>query len=196
MKKLTVPLIVEGKYDKAALCSLVEGDILLTNGFGIFKDAKKLALIRRLGQQGPIAILTDSDRAGFAIRGHLAGAVPPENIIQLYTPEIRGKERRKAAPSAEGKLGVEGMPAETLLSILETAGLLEDSPAAPDPGRITKADLYRLGLSGGEGSALRRQALLKSLDLPLGISANALPGILSRLMSLEELERAILALPL
>lgn len=187
MRKLKVPLIVEGKYDKAALASVVEGDILVTGGFRIFKDKEQLTLIRHLAEQGPVAILTDSDRAGFLIRGHLSGAVPPEHIIQLYTPEIVGKERRKAAPSAEGKLGVEGMTSEVLLSILDRAGLLEDS-AAPADGAITKADLYRLGLSGGDGSAERRRALLQKLSLPVHLSANAMPGILSRLMTLEELE--------
>lgn len=193
MKKLKVPLIVEGKYDKATLASVVEGDILITGGFRIFKDKKQLALIRRLAEKGPIAILTDSDRAGFLIRGHLAGAIPPENIIQLYTPEIMGKERRKVSPSAEGKLGVEGMAPETLLAILEEAGLLEGS-TTPMDGKITKADLFRLGLSGGEGSAMRRQALLLRLSLPAHLSANAMPGILSRLMTLEELENLLTTL--
>lgn len=186
-RRLTVPLIVEGKYDKATLSSLVEGEIIVTDGFRIYKNREQLSLIRRLAQEGPVAILTDSDRAGFSIRGHLAGAIPPERLIQLYIPEIYGKERRKAAPSAEGKLGVEGMPAEVLLGLLQEAGLLEDSPAPADHA-ITKADLYRLGLSGGEGSAERRRALLRKLSLPQNISANAMPGILSRLISLEQLE--------
>lgn len=190
-RKLTVPLIVEGRYDKAALSNLVEGDIIITNGFRIFRDSETLSLIRRLAEKSPIAILTDSDRAGFSIRGHLAGSIPSERLIQLYTPEIYGKERRKVSPSAEGKLGVEGMPPEILLSLLEQAGLLEGSVPAPDPHRITKADLYRLGLSGGEHSAKRRRALLCQLSLPQGISANALPGILSRLMTAEELEQLL-----
>ena len=130
-----------------------------------------------------MAVLTDSDRAGFSIRGHLAGAIPPERLIQVYIPEIYGKERRKTAPSAEGKLGVEGMPPEILLSILEQAGLLEDSEI-PRPAAITKADLYRMGLSGAE----KRRALCRRLNLPQGLSANALPGVLARLVSPEELE--------
>ena len=190
-RKLTVPLIVEGRYDKATLANLVEGEIIITNGFRIFRDAETLSLIRQLAEKGPVAILTDSDRAGFSIRGHLAGSIPPEHLIQLYTPEIYGKERRKASPSAEGKLGVEGMPPDVLLGLLEQAGLLEDSALAPDPHRITKADLYRLGLSGGEGSAGRRRALLARLSLPQGIGTNALPGILSRLMTAEELEQLL-----
>ena len=187
-RRLKYPLIVEGKYDKATLCNLVEGEIFLTDGFRIYKNKDMLAMIRRLADLGPVAVLTDSDRAGFAIRGHLAGAIPPERLIQVYTPEIYGKERRKAAPSAEGKLGVEGMPPETLLAILEQAGLLEGHDA-PTPAVITKADLYRLGLSGGPGSAEKRRALCRRLDLPQGLSANALPGVLSRMISPEELER-------
>ena len=187
-RRLKYPLIVEGKYDKATLCSIVEGDILLTDGFRIYKNKQQLSLIRQLAQKGPVAILTDSDRAGFAIRGHLAGAIPPERLIQVYIPEIYGKERRKAAPGAEGKLGVEGMTPAVLLGLLEQAGLLEGCDA-PTPAAITKADLYRLGLSGTDGSAGRRRALCRALDLPQGLSANALPGVLSRLITIEELER-------
>ena len=140
-RRLKYPLIVEGKYDKATLSNLVEGEILLTDGFHIYKNKEMLSLLRQLAQNGPVAVLTDSDRAGFSIRGHLAGAIPPERLIQVYIPEIYGKERRKTTPSAEGKLGVEGMPPEILLSILEQAGLLEDSEV-PCPAAITKADLY------------------------------------------------------
>ena len=182
-RRLKYPLIVEGKYDKATLCSIVEGDILLTDGFRIYKNKQQLSLIRQLAQKGPVAILTDSDRAGFAIRGHLAGAIPPERLIQVYIPEIYGKERRKAAPGAEGKLGVEGMTPAVLLGLLEQAGLLAGC-AAPAP-----ADLYRLGVCGGPGSAEKRRALCRRLDLPQGLSANALPGVLSRLLSLDELTR-------
>ena len=172
-RRLKYPLIVEGKYDKATLSNLVEGEILLTDGFHIYKNKEMLSLLRQLAQNGPVAVLTDSDRAGFA--------------IQVYIPEIYGKERRKTAPSAEGKLGVEGMPPEILLSILEQAGLLEDSEV-PCPAAITKADLYRMGLSGGPGSAEKRRALCRKLNLPQGLSANALPGVLARLVSPEELE--------
>lgn len=163
-RRLKYPLIVEGKYDKATLSNLVEGEILLTDGFHIYKNKEMLSLLRQL-----------------------AGAIPPERLIQVYIPEIYGKERRKTAPSAEGKLGVEGMPPEILLNILEQAGLLEDSEV-PCPAAITKADLYRLGLSGGPGSAEKRRALCRKLNLPQGLSANALPGVLARLVSPEELE--------
>ena len=175
-RRLKYPLIVEGKYDKATLSNLVEGEILLTDGFHIYKNKEMLSLLRQLAQTGPVAVLTDSDRAGFSIRGHL-----------VYIPELYGMERRMTTPSAEGMLGVEGMPPEILLNILEQAGLLEDSEV-PCPAAITKADLYRLGLSGGPGSAEKRRALCRKLNLPQGLSANALPGVLARLVSPEELE--------
>lgn len=113
-RRLKYPLIVEGKYDKATLSNLVEGEILLTDGFHIYKNKEMLSLLRQLAQNGPVAVLTDSDRAGFSIRGHLAGAIPPERLIQVYIPEIYGKERRKTAPSAEGKLGGGGHAARNI----------------------------------------------------------------------------------
>ena len=188
MEKLRVryPVIVEGRYDKARLCSFLSGDIIQTDGFRLLSDKKKLALIRRLAQADKVVVLTDSDRAGFRIRGHIAGAVPPEKLIHVYIPQVPGKERRKARPSAEGTLGVEGMDAEVLREALEKAGALADSQP-PERSPITKGDLYALGLSGGEGSAALRRRLLRRLDLPEGIGANALPGVLARLVTLEEL---------
>lgn len=189
MERLRVkyPIIVEGRYDKARLASLIEGDILQTDGFQVFSDKKKLALIRRLAAEEKVVILTDSDRAGFRIRGHIAGALPPEKVIHVYIPEILGKERRKTKPSAQGTLGVEGMEAEVLREALRKAGVLEGEEQPPRKA-ITKGDLYRLGFSGGEGSAALREALRQRLNLPRGIGANALPGILTRLVTPEELE--------
>lgn len=189
MKKLRVkyPVIVEGRYDKAKLSTLMEGDIIQTDGFRIFSDKNKMGLIRRLAERGGVVILTDSDRAGFRIRGHIAGALPPEKVIHVYIPEILGKERRKAKPSAQGTLGVEGMEAEVLREALRKAGVLEGEEQPPRKA-ITKGDLYRLGFSGGEGSAALREALRQRLNLPRGIGPNALPGILTRLVTPEELE--------
>ncbi len=185
--KVKYPVIVEGRYDKAKLATLMEGDILQTDGFRIFSDKKKLALIRRLAQEGKVVILTDSDRAGFRIRGYLAGAIPPDRVVHVYIPEILGKERRKAKPSAQGTLGVEGMEAGILRKALREAGVLAGEDEALR-GIITKADLYRLGFSGGEGSGALREALRARLDLPRGVGPNALPGVLSRLVTLPELE--------
>lgn len=190
MLKVRYPIIVEGKYDKIKLSSLIDGDILTTDGFGIFKDKEKLAFIRLLAAKSPIVLLTDSDRAGFRIRGYLAGAVPPDRLIHLYIPEILGKEQRKVAPSAEGTLGVEGMPADLLRNAFAQAGVLDDGslPTAPP---VTKAQLYALGLCGGEGSAQRRRLVQQRLGLPAKLSANALCSILPRIVELPELQQII-----
>ena len=187
-RRLKYPLIVDGKYDKATLSNLVEGEILLTDGFHIYKNKEMLSLLRQLAQNGPVAVLTDSDRAGFSIRGHLAGAIPPERLIQVYIPEIYGKERRKTAPSAEGKLGVEGMPPEILLKALRNAGAEFEDGSAPSSAKtpITKQDLFVLGLSGGPESTKKRAALLSALSLPAHMSANALLQALNVLFSHDE----------
>lgn len=188
MEKLRVryPIIVEGRYDKAKLSSFLSGEIITTDGFRLFSDRKKLELIRRLAREDKVVVLTDSDRAGFRIRGHIAGAVPPEKLIHVYIPQVLGKEPRKARPSAEGTLGVEGMETGILREALEKAGVLAgEEPPEREP--ITKGDLYALGLSGGEGSAVLRRRLLRQLGLPEGIGANALPGILTRLVTPAQL---------
>ena len=189
MERLRVkyPIIVEGRYDKARLASLIEGDILQTDGFQVFSDKKKLALIRRLAAGEKVVILTDSDRAGFRIRGYLAGAIPPERVLHVYIPQVQGKERRKRRPSAEGTLGVEGMETEVLREALAKAGALAGEEVPPRQP-ITKGMLYALGFSGGERSAVLRRALLKRLELPEGIGVNALPGVLTRLVSPAQLE--------
>lgn len=201
MEKLRVryPVIVEGRYDKARLSTFLAGDIIQTDGFGIFRRKDKLALIRRLAAEGPVIVLTDSDRAGFRIRSHIAGAVPPERLIHVYIPQVPGKERRKPHPSAEGTLGVEGIDIPTLRRLLAQAGALAEEgaeagtpPAPREP--ITKGVLYRLGLSGGEGSAALRRELLKRLGLPQGIGPNALPGILTRVTTPEELSALVTTL--
>ena len=195
MEKLRVkyPVIVEGRYDKARLSSFLTGDIIQTDGFGIFAQKDKLALIRRLARQGPVVVLTDSDRAGFRIRQHIAGAVPPDRLIHVYIPQVPGKERRKARPSAEGTLGVEGIDVAVLREALAQAGALAGEGVDQPPPRtpITKGDLYALGLSGGEGSAALRRALLRRLELPQGIGPNALPGILTRLIYVDQLAAMI-----
>ena len=190
-RRLKYPLIVEGKYDKATLSNLVEGEILLTDGFHIYKNKEMLSLLRQLAQNGPVAVLTDSDRAGFSIRGHLAGAIPPERLIQVYIPEIYGKERRKTAPSAEGKLGVEGMTPEVILAALRNAGATIEGEKTTPTGGITKQDLMALGLSGGSNAGEKRKALLKKLNLPEHMSANAMLQALNLLYTREELEQML-----
>ncbi|MEG1942955.1 MAG: DUF4093 domain-containing protein [Angelakisella sp.] len=190
MLKVRYPIIVEGKYDKIKLSSLIDADIITTDGFGIFRDKEKLSFIRLLAQKSPIILLTDSDRAGFRIRGYLAGAVPADRLIHLYIPEIFGKEQRKETPSAEGTLGVEGIPADILRKAFAEAGVL-DSDSVPSAPPITKAQLYSLGLCGGDGSAVLRRRVQQALGLPAKMSANALCTMLPRVTTPEELTKLI-----
>ena len=180
--QLSTPLIVEGKYDKIKLESLVDALIIPTDGFRIFQDERMRALLRRLAEQGRVAVLTDSDRAGFLIRRHLSGILPPDKIVNVYIPDILGKERRKRAPSKEGKLGVEGISSDLLIRALEEAGLLGETEAGRGEP-ITKLDLFEVGLSGGADSRALREALADRLNLPARITAPALPALLSRLLT-------------
>lgn len=194
MIKVREAVIVEGKYDKMRLSSLIDGLILETGGFRIFKDREKMALIRSLADTRGLLILTDSDSAGFLIRNRLTGSIAPEKIRHAFIPDILGKEKRKEKPSKEGKLGVEGMSSQVLLETLKRAGIGAEE-SAPQGRKITKADLYDAGLSGGENSAQKRRAFLKSLSLPEYLSANALPEVLSGIMSYEEFRKAASELP-
>ncbi|MEG1687449.1 MAG: DUF4093 domain-containing protein [Angelakisella sp.] len=188
MIRVKYPIVVEGKYDKMKLSSLVEATIITANGFGVFHDREKLELIRRLATVDKVILLTDSDRAGFRIRGYLAGAIPADRLVQLYIPEIYGKERRKAAPSAEGTVGVEGVPSDILLKTFADAGVLAGAEF-PLPAPITKQQLYALGLSGGQDSAALRRRLQCRLKLPSKLSANGLCTVLPRLVTFDELCR-------
>ena len=179
-------VIVEGKYDKIRLSSLLDTLILTTDGFAIFHDKEKMELIRRLAASRGIVILTDSDSAGFLIRSHLAGSIPKEQLVNAYIPDIYGKEKRKTSAGKEGKLGVEGMPPAVLLEALRRCGATwegEEAPAAPL--RLTKADLLEKGLIGPD-SAARRQALCRKLSLPERMTPNALLQALNTLLTEEE----------
>ena len=192
MEKLNIPypIVVEGKYDRLRLLCVCNAQIITTDGFGIFKKQEKLALIRKLGSASPIILLTDSDGAGKLIRSHLTSALPKERIIQLYIPKVKGKERRKAAPSAEGTLGVEGMEQKLLYDLLEPFENDEAvARAAENP--LSKTDFYRDGLSGADNSTVRRDELAKMLDLPSGMSANALLAAIKMVISYEEYERLV-----
>lgn len=168
-------IVVEGRYDKNALKQVVDAVVVETGGFRVFKDRERLALLRRLGEERGLILLTDSDGAGFVIRNFLKGAIPRDRLKQAYIPDVFGKERRKSAPGREGKLGVEGMPPQVLLQALERAGAtFADGGDGGERPPVTKADFYRLGLTGGPDSAARRAALLKRLGLPERMSANAL----------------------
>ncbi|MGE9970680.1 DUF4093 domain-containing protein [Candidatus Pseudoscillospira sp. SGI.172] len=170
-------IVVEGRYDKNTLSQLVDGIILETSGFGIFKDEQQLRLLRRIARERGLIVLTDSDGAGFVIRNFLKGAIDPALIKHAYVPDRYGKERRKRQPGKEGKLGVEGMPPQVLEQALRQAGatFLDDPGEGEHPRRqITKGDLFAAGLSGTPDSAARRKELLERLDLPEHLTANAL----------------------
>ena len=185
MKRIREVIVVEGRYDKNTLKQVVDATVIETRGFGIFRDQERLALLRRLGQERGLILLTDSDGAGFVIRNFLKGAVPKSQLKQAYIPDIPGKERRKSSPGREGKLGVEGMSPAVLLEALERAGATEEgTPGNRQP--ITKAACYGLGLTGRPDSAARRAALLRKLRLPEHMTANALLEAVNLLYTREE----------
>ena len=188
MKKIKEVIVVEGRYDKNTLSQVVDATVVTLGGFAVFTDREKLAFLRRLALERGLIVLTDSDGAGFVIRNYLKGALPRDRVKQAYIPDIHGKERRKRAPGKEGKLGVEGMRPQVLLESLRRAGATfldeEDQSTAPKEP-ITKADLFALGLTGGTGSAARRQALLRQLDLPEHLTPNALLEALNLLYTRE-----------
>ncbi|MDR1891779.1 MAG: DUF4093 domain-containing protein [Oscillospiraceae bacterium] len=187
--KLREAVIVEGKYDKIRLASLLDALILDIGGFRIYKDKEKLSLVRALAKTRGLIILTDSDRAGFQLRGFLGGSIPKEQIIHVYIPDIHGKERRKARPGKEGKIGVEGMDTETLKHCLVRAGVLEVREKSENP--VTRADLLEAGLIGGEESSRKRKQLQKALGLPENLSANMLREVLNTLYTRKEFLAAL-----
>ena len=187
MVKIREAIVVEGRYDKNTLSQIVDAPILETSGFGIFKDKQQLSLLRRVAEIRGLIVFTDSDGAGFVIRNHIKAAIPGKYLKHAYIPDIMGKERRKAAPGKEGKLGVEGMTREIILEALRRAGATVEGEDTPVAGQITKQDLMALGLSGGPNSSARRLALLKKLSLPEHMSPNAMLQALNLLYPLEEL---------
>ena len=190
MIKLKEAVIVEGKYDKIKLSSLVDGLIITTDGFGIFKDREKRELIKTLAKKRGIIILTDSDSAGFLIRSHIKGFVSEGEIKNVFIPDVFGKEKRKSAPSKEGKLGVEGMDRELLENALKKAGIVGQSEPS-NAKKVTKADLFEDGISGGADSKAKRTRLLKELGLPERMGANALLETVNALYSFEEYKAAV-----
>ena len=188
MVKINEAIVVEGRYDKNTLSQIVDAPILETSGFGIFKDKKQMALLRRVAEKRGLIVFTDSDGAGFVIRNHIKSAIPGKYLKHAYIPDIYGKERRKAAPGKEGKMGVEGMTREALLDALRKAGATIEGEETATSQQITKQDLMELGLSGGADASAKRLALLKKLNLPEHMSANAMLQALNLLYTREELE--------
>mgnify|MGYP000109701115 CR=1 FL=1 len=188
--KIPFPVIVEGKYDKLRLECVMEGQILTTDGFGVFNAREKTQLFRALAQKTPLILLTDSDGAGKLIRSHLTSCLPAGRLIQLYIPKIAGTERRKEHPSAEGTLGVEGMEQSLLYDLLapyaDEAAVLR---AAENP--LCKADLFEDGLTGCLDSAARRDAFAERLGLPAGMTPNAFLAALRVLLSYDDYLRMV-----
>lgn len=185
MIKLRQAIVVEGKYDKNTLAQLVDAPIFETGGFGVMHNKSLLDFLCRVAEKRGLIILTDSDGAGFVIRNYLKGALPKDKVLHAYIPDICGKERRKAQPGKEGKLGVEGMTPEILLAALKNAGA-EISDAALPSSQITKTDLFLAGLSGGENSEQKRKALQMALQLPEHLGSNAFLDALNLMMTREE----------
>lgn len=187
MHSIREVIVVEGRYDKNALSQVVDAVIIETSGFGIFNDAEKRKLLQTMAEARGLIVLTDSDGAGFVIRNYIKGCVDPKLVKHAYIPDIYGKERRKSAPSREGKLGVEGMKPQVLLDALIRAGAtFDDEENKKTAPRISKADMYARGLSGREGSAEKRAQLIKQLGLPERLTADGLLDVLNATMSREE----------
>lgn len=182
-------IVVEGRYDKNTVKQAVDCTVIETSGFGIFSNKEKIALLKRLAEKQGLIILTDSDNAGFLIRGHLKGMLDT-NIKNAYIPDIPGKEKRKRNPSKQGLLGVEGMDKEIIIAALRRAGATfenegESQTASVKP--MTKADMFALGLTGTPDSATRRKVLLKELNLPAGLTPNGFLEVMNALYSQDEL---------
>lgn len=187
MLEIKEVIVVEGRYDKNTLSQIVDAVIIETSGFGIFNNRQKQKLLRTMAEKRGLIVLTDSDGAGFVIRNFIKSCVPPEYVKHAYIPDIQGKEKRKSAPSKEGTLGVEGMRPQVLLEALKRAGAsFGECSAEEKTAIISKADMFKMGLSGGTGSREKRAQLIKKLDLPEKLSADALLDVLNALMSREE----------
>ena len=187
MVKIREAIVVEGRYDKNTLSQIVDAPILETSGFGIFKNKEQMALLRQVAQKRGLIVFTDSDGAGFVIRNHLKSAIDPKYLKHAYIPDIYGKERRKASPGKEGKLGVEGMRPEIIMDCLRRAGAtFEGEETVSGASQITKADLMDLGLYG-PGSNERRTKLISKLKFPEKISTNGFLQAVNLLYTLEEL---------
>ena len=190
MIKISRPIIVEGKYDRLKILTVAEAKVITTDGFGIFSKAEKAEFLRRIAEKNGVIVITDCDGAGLIIRNHLKNIIPRDKIIHIYTPEIKGKEKRKKMPSKAGYLGLEGMSTEWLASAL--APFADGAEAKTEtPLSLTKADFYELGLSGGEKSAEKRARLARALGLPTVISASSLIYAVNTLISEEEFAAAL-----
>ena len=181
-------VIVEGKYDKIRLQSVISSPIITLNGFRIFKDKEAQTLIRKLAASRGILIMTDVDSAGFVLRNFLKGIVDEKSIKHCYIPVVYGKEKRKRASSKEGKLGVEGVSNQVIIDAVQRCGIEMTETPNPKGNKITKQDLYALGLSGRSNSAVLRKAVIQKLQLPEHLSANGFLEVVNLLYTTEELQ--------
>jgi len=214
LKRIKEVIVVEGRYDKNTVAQAVDAAIIETSGFRVFSDGEKLALLRSLADKRGLIVMTDSDSGGFFIRGRLRGILGEANVKHAYIPDVAGRERRKATSGKEGKLGVEGMAVDIIVTALERAGATfiegplqpdysltvrdaathnhEDMPGRPPAGApITKTDMFIAGLSGGAGSKPRRIELQKNLGLPEKLSANSLLVVLNMLYTRDEFMKLV-----
>lgn len=191
MIRLSQAVIVEGKYDKITLENIIDATIIATNGFAIFKDTEKRELIRLFAQKHGIVVITDSDSAGAVIRSHLKQICHEGSIVNVYIPQLVGKEKRKNKSSKEGFLGVEGMSQQTLIDALARSGITGSDIVTKSVRKITKTDMYALGLSGRENSAQKRQNLALYLNLPTNMSGNAFLDCLNAVFEYNEFLKAV-----
>ena len=187
--RLKSPIVVEGKYDKIKLSSIIDSRIIVLDGFGVFKDKEKHDMLRRIADVSGLIVLTDSDGGGLVIRNHLRSIISPEKLTHLYIPEVAGKERRKESPSKEGLLGVEGIDTDVLYDLLLP---FETESVQSDIRRVKRSDLYEDGFMGGAGSSEKRKALCRECRLPQNISSNALVEALELLYSYDEYKKILL----
>lgn len=186
MIKLKQAVIVEGKYDKINIENFIDAYIVVCDGFGIFKNKEKAQLIKNIAEQHGVIIMTDSDSAGMLIRSHLKGIIQKGDIIQVYLPQIKGKEKRKEKHSAEGFLGVEGLNEEIIVAALQRAGVVGEKITQRSSKGVTKALLFELGLSGTANSKQKREEFLSYLNLPRNMSGNAVLDYFGRIYGEEE----------
>lgn len=190
--KIPYPVIVEGKYDRLRLSSVIDAKIITTDGFGIFKNNEKRALLRALAAKTPVIVLTDPDGAGGVIRSHVSGILPPEKIIRLYVPRINGKEKRKSAPSGEGVLGVEGMETDLLYDLFMPYSADKDYAVVHNADNpLSAADLFRDGFTGIPESSARRDVFGSRFGLPSGMNAKAFLSALRFLLTYDEYLSAV-----
>ena len=194
MLKIKEAIVVEGRYDRNTLRQIVDAPIFETKGFGIFKDAQQMSLLRAAAERRGLIVFTDSDGAGFVIRNRIKSAIDGKYLKHAYIPDIYGKEKRKSAPGKEGKLGVEGMTPEIILNALRACGATFENEAVPERHEITKQDFFELGLSGAQNSSEKRLLLQKRLNFPEHMSANALLQALNLLLTQEELRNMVSAM--